>query len=258
MSLIHTALQKAAQQGAAGNSGEHTVQLPPMPPPRRSLLPMLLIGLAVAGAVAGLRWWQTRQALDQVPDTIAQPIAALTPEQIDAAQKRRAAAAATAAEESSMPPEAVTLVHDGEARVAEAKWDDAVQAFRAAADKSPNVATIWNNIGLAEKKRGKPVEADAAYAKALELNPDYPEALNNRGVLRMAQGDALTAALLFRQAIERNGKYADPYFNLAVLMENEGNWRSAVEAYKTFLEHTAIEDPGFRERIALRIEEITP
>lgn len=254
MSLIHKALQRAeGERSSTGGDDAGGVHLPPMPPPRRSLVPLLGIVLVVAGGVAGVRWWTVRAPAE--PTELPQSIAALTPEQVEAAKQKLAAQVAA---DGDLPADVAPQVHEGEAFFQAGKWDESLAKFSAAAEQHPKVAQLWNNVGIAQKKLGKLAEADTAYGKALELQPDYPEALNNRGALKIVQGDPLTAALLLRKAIDLNPKYADAYFNLAVLMEDEGNWRSAVEAYKSFLEYTTIDDPAFREQVTQRVEEITP
>lgn len=159
---------------------------------------------------------------------------------------------------STLLPEVAVLVDEGKEVFAAGQYDTALEKFNAAAALAPEEAVVWNNIGLVQKRKQNMADAEQAYQKALEYRPDYPEGLNNLGVLKAAQGDRLSASIYLKKALTLDPTYADAHFNLAVILEQEGNWRSAVDAYKAFLQYTASTDKTLLEQVERRVEALSP
>lgn len=268
MSIIHKALKKAEGE-------ERMVGQPPADPEdimlggggggpgpgglMRRLPPLRLILLAVLVLSAGFAVYRFLFAPKPEPATLATP---LIPPGLTGAPGEQSAAVPgrrpTHPENEGLPEAIVELVEDGEAFFEAAQYDAALERFQAATEKEPELAMLWNNIGLIHRKLGNLDKATEAYDKALILDPKYAAAMNNLGMVKLAAGDRLAAALYFRKSTTIDPTYADAHFNLAVLMEEEGNWQSAVEEYKQFLANTKLTDEALLEQVRLRVEDIAP
>ena len=82
------------------------------------------------------------------------------------------------------PDTAFGLFHRGTVARMEGREDDAIGLFRAAAEKTPNISAIWNNLGVMHAMRGQRDEALAAFQKALALSPNDRTALEGLAQLR--------------------------------------------------------------------------
>jgi len=66
--------------------------------------------------------------------------------------------------------------------------DAAVEAYRAAADKVPNNAEVWLDLGAAQEEKGDLAQAEASYARAVELDPRHPDARFSLGRAQVMLG----------------------------------------------------------------------
>jgi tetratricopeptide (TPR) repeat protein len=64
----------------------------------------------------------------------------------------------------------------------------AIEAYRAAAEKVPNDAEVWLNLGSAQEENGALAEAEASYARAVELDPRHPDARFSLGRTQVMLG----------------------------------------------------------------------
>ncbi|MBI2345919.1 MAG: tetratricopeptide repeat protein [Deltaproteobacteria bacterium] len=253
MSLIHKALKKAEGGGAATppndpeeafvgkGGGFFSSQFPP-----RTLI-LLVLAL---GAFTFLIY----QKFIKKPSPPAESVAVTAPASTETTQVTQPPPAGpalagpdrleptqplgsgTQAAEEHLSPTVLPLVEEGKTLFAAGHYDEALAKFQTAAEAAPYEAVVWNNIGLVQKRKQNLAEAEKAYQKALELRPEYPEGLNNFGVLKAAQGDRLSAA---------------------IYLKKEGNLRSAIDAYKAFLQYTAATDKAFIEQVERRVEELS-
>lgn len=268
MSIIHKALKKAegeqrpleppttdaesAMFGGNGGGGLWRGWLGPLPLLRVALVAVLL-------GAAGFAVYRFAFAPEPPAPTVATPLvpatlAGIPGKKVSEAPVRRP----THPENEGLPAAILELVENGEGFFEAGQYQPALESFEAAVQKEPEMAMLWNNIGLTQRKLGNPEKATEAYEKALSLDPKFAAAMNNLGMLKLASGDRLAAALYFRKATEFAPTYADAHFNLAVLMEDEGNWQSAVEEYKQFLTNVKNQEEALLEQVRLRIEEIAP
>jgi len=86
--------------------------------------------------------------------------------------------------EEAFPGTAFALYHRGMVARIEGREDDALAAFRAAADKTDKVPALWNNVGILLGMRGERDEAIAAFKKVLEIAPRDATALESLAQLR--------------------------------------------------------------------------
>src|SRR6185503_8868815 len=62
------------------------------------------------------------------------------------------------------------------------RYDDAIDVYRALAERHPRSATVWANLAVNLKARGVDGEWQTALSKAFELDPysDYVRSLRNQ------------------------------------------------------------------------------
>ena len=75
------------------------------------------------------------------------------------------------------PGTAFALFHRGSLARLEGQDAEAVSFFKAAGEKTPNAAAIWNSLGVVEGMRGERDAAVAAFRKALAIAPQDKTAL---------------------------------------------------------------------------------
>jgi Flp pilus assembly protein TadD len=66
--------------------------------------------------------------------------------------------------------------------------EEAVEYFQRAMLQAPDQALVFNNLGLALERQGRPAEAEEAFFKALDLDPNDPAHLLNLNRVRKALG----------------------------------------------------------------------
>lgn len=82
------------------------------------------------------------------------------------------------------PGTGFALYHFGMVARMEGREEDALKHFRDAAEKSPRVAPVWNNIGILLAMRGEREPAIEAFKKVLELTPGDRTALEGLAQMR--------------------------------------------------------------------------
>ncbi len=100
----------------------------------------------------------------------------------------------------------------------------------------------WFSQAL-ELEETKPDEALAAYRRAAEQHPENSGAWINWGRLLHAMGRTAEAADVYRRALQQVGPEALLLFNQGVLLEDLGETRAALEAYQGAL----AEDPDLAD-----------
>jgi tetratricopeptide (TPR) repeat protein len=114
-------------------------------------------------------------------------------------------------------------------------WADAARFYQAALALRPESAVACNNLGVALKEQGKPVEAEVAFRRVIELQPDYVEAYNNLGVALIEQGKPAEAEMAYRKAIERKHDYPTAHRNLGRALFDLGRLDEAIAEFQEAL-----------------------
>jgi tetratricopeptide (TPR) repeat protein len=78
----------------------------------------------------------------------------------------------------------------------------------------PDDPEVLFSLGLAEKKRGRYVEAEAFYQKAIRQDPKFSEAFSNLGNVYLAQKKTPLAIASYQQAADLNPGRGAYYYNL--------------------------------------------
>lgn len=108
---------------------------------------------------------------------------------------------------------------------------DATAQFRLAARLQPTEAYIHNNLGFSLYLERLYDQAAQCFQRAIELQPDYRRAHMNYGVVLARLGRYDDALQEFRLA----GSEADAFYNLAVLYTEAGEYAEAARVLETAL-----------------------
>lgn len=118
--------------------------------------------------------------------------------------------------------------------------DQAIAAYTAALEVTPNAAALLVNLGLAHAARGDMPSALSAYRASLQADPRQPLAEVNIGVALEQGGDLAGARSAYERAIALDPTLALPYLNIGTsLLRSE----RAAEA-RPWLEQAVARDPG--------------
>jgi tetratricopeptide (TPR) repeat protein len=137
--------------------------------------------------------------------------------------------------------EAQALCVEGDVFVQQEKWDEAIMAFRAAAEKDPEMSAAWYSIAMAECEKNGNQPCEAAYKplkRCIELNPNHARAQCGLGiVLLYVRKDDARAEEHLQTAIRLAPNYADAHRGLAGVLER----RDALdEAIREMLEYVRL------------------
>jgi Flp pilus assembly protein TadD len=157
----------------------------------------------------------------------------------------------------------------GNTLYAEQKYGEAAAAYEQAVALDPGNWGYRLNLGLSQKKAGRPEEAQAAFRKAVELNPesysanketgealakanqyaeaksyyekaaalspDDPDAQYNLGVCLINLSESEAALPRFQKAVELNAGFADAYFQIGTILVGQNKAPEASAALEKFL-----------------------
>jgi tetratricopeptide (TPR) repeat protein len=212
-----------------------------------------LLGAAVLTGCASVAepMQYMRDAVAKVGDAMAPAPAASAPapEATRAAAAPSAASAAAAAApvtapvvvtpvimETPVDPQAQTSFDQARRALRAGRVDDAERAFRALADKHPELGGAQANLGLIYRQAGKLPEAVAAMEKAVKASPRQAVFHNQLGITYRHAGQFTKAKEAYERAIELDPNFASPHLNLGILNDLylRDNQR-ALEMYTRYL-----------------------
>jgi tetratricopeptide (TPR) repeat protein len=113
---------------------------------------------------------------------------------------------------------------------------DALQPLIIAAQCLPEGASVQLNLGNAQARAGRLLEAAASFARALVLDPGFAQAHNNLGEVRFELGDLGEAAACFRRAIRTGPELAEAHRNLGETLLRTGEYADALAACRRAVE----------------------
>jgi predicted TPR repeat methyltransferase len=112
----------------------------------------------------------------------------------------------------------------------------AIIIYKAMLDQQPNAGIVWNNLGVAYREIGKPVDAIASFRAAVKFAPQMAEAWNNLGVAQDELNLTENALNSYRKSIEIQPVYASPHLNLGISLQKSKLFKEAQEHYNKVLE----------------------
>jgi Tfp pilus assembly protein PilF len=83
-------------------------------------------------------------------------------------------------------------------------FDSAIRDYEKVVELRPDLPEAYNNLGVAQKKKGELRDAAESFNRALALKPDYSAALSNRGWVFAEQKQWAPARRDFEQALKIN------------------------------------------------------
>jgi superkiller protein 3 len=83
-------------------------------------------------------------------------------------------------------------------------FDSAIKEYAKVVELRPDVAEAYNNLGVAQKRKGELDKAAESFNKALERRPDFTAALSNRGWIFAEQNKWVEARRDFERALKTN------------------------------------------------------
>ncbi|MFO1266589.1 MAG: tetratricopeptide repeat protein [Rubrivivax sp.] len=131
---------------------------------------------------------------------------------------------------------------------------EAERAFRALAEKQPQLGGVYANLGLIHRKAGRLQESATALQRAVELSPKQASYHNQLGITWRALGRFDHARKAYETAIELDPAYAGALVNLAILNDLYlGEPARAAELYAR--RGTAAGGGSHDQQVARRAEE---
>jgi len=107
------------------------------------------------------------------------------------------------------------------------------EAQKALAEKDPNQALVWGNLGQAYDVAGRNDEAAQAYQQAITLKPDDPGYYNNLGNVLAKEGKIDDARAAYTKSAELDPPHAAmAWRNFGITLYNAGRLKEAVEPLK--------------------------
>ncbi len=109
----------------------------------------------------------------------------------------------------SMQPTALELYNKGYAASNAGRYQEAIDAFKAAIAQKADYAEAYNMLGFCTRKAGNVAGAFAYYEKALQLKPNFPEAREYYGEAYLQQGNLAKAVqqyIILEKAGNQNAK----------------------------------------------------
>ncbi len=148
------------------------------------------------------------------------------------------------AEPPSHSASAEELERRGDELRAEKAYLDAVDYLRAALAKTPNVARLYNKIGIAELQTQRYKESRKDFEHAIRLESAFADAYNNLGVVYYKETKYGKAIKQYQRAVKLKPDIASYYSNLGAAYYLLKDWDKATIAYGQALQL----DPDIFER----------
>ena len=113
------------------------------------------------------------------------------------------------------------------------QFDSAIEHYSHAIALNPNIASTYNNRGIANRNNGDFNRAIEDYTKAIDLNPSYTDAYSNRGVAYHSKFDFDRAIEDYTKATDLSPNSADIYNNRGTAFYQKGDFDRAMEDFNT-------------------------
>lgn len=123
-------------------------------------------------------------------------------------------------------------------------YSDAIKSYRNSPQNRPEIARLWNKIGICYQQRQNYGEARKAYKKAIHLNRKFAQAWNNLGTTFYLKKRPKKSIKYYRHAIKINPQAASFHFNLGTAYFDRRKFKKATREYRVAIEI----DPGILTR----------
>jgi len=99
--------------------------------------------------------------------------------------------------------------------------DAAIVGWKKLLETNSDVSEIYNNLGAALTRAGRPAEAIPELEKALELDPGFLKAYFNLGYALLVAGRSEGAILAFEKGLQINSESADLHYDLGLALASK-------------------------------------
>ncbi len=141
--------------------------------------------------------------------------------------------------------------------------DKAIRLYREACQTYPDFHPAWNNLGVLLNEKGQALQAVDAFKRAADGSPQDPRPLANIGLIYKASGWEKAAADFFAQALERDDSYVPALresiwidvhrdtitevtqqrVNRVLLLETDERWLNELRRYKLQIDERLLSQP---------------
>lgn len=119
---------------------------------------------------------------------------------------------------------------------ASSQLEEALKAYRAAAQLRPNDVSVLQGMAWVLRRLGHVDDALPLLQKALVLAPDRPELHNDMGVLFQDRDDFPKAIAFHRRALKFNPRFTPALINMGVAQKRLGRIEAAIEVCRAALD----------------------
>jgi len=121
--------------------------------------------------------------------------------------------------------------------VQQQKFNDALTCYKKGIKADPNFSMIYNNLGLLyfHQKNDK-IKAEEYYKKSISLDQKIPEPYNNLASIYKSLDKFDEAITYYKKAIEINPNFVTSYHNLGTIYVSLGNFTEAKNKFEKALE----------------------
>jgi tetratricopeptide (TPR) repeat protein len=127
------------------------------------------------------------------------------------------------------------LLHHARNLEASSQPQEALQAYRAAAQLRPNDVSVLQGTAWLLRRMGHVDEALPLLQKALVLEPERPELHNDMGVLFQDREDYAKAITFHKRALRFKPDFTPALINIGVAQKRLGRIEEAIQAYQAAL-----------------------
>ncbi len=141
---------------------------------------------------------------------------------------------------ASAQTEAQAARDRGAALYREASFDEAARAFQEAAELDPGALEVWESLGWAHRKAGRPDEARTVWMRLLKVDPGRASLWNQVAAIDLEREDWNAAADCLLKSLSLEPEEHHVRSRLAMALESAGRTEEAARAY----EELVLRDPG--------------
>ena len=122
-------------------------------------------------------------------------------------------------------------------------WPEALDAYRATVELTPQFAGAWSGLGLSTLRTGiGDTSAAIAYLqRAVAIEPSSPQWEFNLGTACQQAGRLSEARDAYMRVLARDPTHRDARFNVGAVLQEIGDYHSAIDAYSMIVS----DEPGF-------------
>ena len=106
-------------------------------------------------------------------------------------------------------------------------FDSAIEEYTKVLELRPDLAEAYNNLGVAQKRKGELDKAAVSFNQALQRRPDYSAALSNRGWTFAEENKWAEARRDFEQALKVNPGDDGALYGLSQSLREERDYAGA-------------------------------